>query len=222
MSADTLKGWYSRGYLPHFDTDQYPQMITYRLADSLPRKIIEDVLARLSDRDEARRARFEEFLDNGYGSCVLKEPEFAQIIVENWKFYDGRHYRLQDWVVMPNHGHVIYDRPILSMPKIVKNWKSYSSHQIKKRLGTTGDGNPLWAAGFHDRYARDERHFFHMQCYLFLNPVRAGLVDDPFDWPYSSIHKHERFRASIMSWWESWRERFYYQRSHNTGPRRPE
>src|SRR5690554_2887747 len=123
MSAEPLKGWYRRGYLPHFDTDQYPQLITYRLADSLPRQAAEKILREVGD-DDTRRARFEELLDNGYGACLLRHPEFAQIVIDTWKFYDGRYYRLQDWVVMPNHVHVVYDRQTRSMPKIVQAWKS--------------------------------------------------------------------------------------------------
>ncbi len=33
---DEAKGWYSRGYLPHFDVSGLYQAITYRLGDSLP------------------------------------------------------------------------------------------------------------------------------------------------------------------------------------------
>ncbi len=209
MSTNTSDGWYSRGYLPHFDTDQYPQMITYRLDDSLPKEVVEEILEHTGDDDTERRARFEQLLDNGHGSCVLEKPECAEIVIENWKYHDGKKYRLQDWVVMPNHAHVGYDRPTRSMKEITNSWKSYTSNEIKKVLGTFGDEKPLWQAGFHDRYARNARHFFNMQCYIFLNPVKAGLVDDPFDWPYSSIHQHERFRPSIMRWWEEWKERFW-------------
>jgi hypothetical protein len=35
-------GWHSRGRLPHYDADEVTQMITYRLADALPREVIED------------------------------------------------------------------------------------------------------------------------------------------------------------------------------------
>lgn len=35
--ADTQpRGWYARGYLPHFDGGPVPQAVTFRLADSLP------------------------------------------------------------------------------------------------------------------------------------------------------------------------------------------
>ncbi len=209
QQAHHPRGWYNRGYLPHFDTDQYPQMITYRLADSLPHDVLERLIAETEKGDVERHAKFEQMLDNGHGSCVLNRPEFAQIVVENLEFHDGSKYRLQDWVVMPNHAHVGYDRPTAPMGKIVKGWKSYTSSKIKAELGTTGDGEPLWQAGYHDRYARDERHFFNMQCYMFLNPVKAGLVDNPFDWPYSSIHRHERFRDSIERWWKKWKDRFW-------------
>jgi REP element-mobilizing transposase RayT len=33
-------GWYSRGYLPHFDGRAIPQFITLHLADSIPKKVI--------------------------------------------------------------------------------------------------------------------------------------------------------------------------------------
>ena len=31
-----FKGWHSRGYLPHFDSQDVTQFVTFRLADSLP------------------------------------------------------------------------------------------------------------------------------------------------------------------------------------------
>ena len=35
------KGWHSRGYLPHFDSPETIQFVTFRRADSLPRTVIE-------------------------------------------------------------------------------------------------------------------------------------------------------------------------------------
>ena len=35
-SRNDPRGWYSRGYLPHFDGGEVTQFITFRLADSLP------------------------------------------------------------------------------------------------------------------------------------------------------------------------------------------
>jgi hypothetical protein len=34
-------GWYSRGYLPHYDGGAIPQFITARLFDSMPQSVLE-------------------------------------------------------------------------------------------------------------------------------------------------------------------------------------
>jgi len=52
----THKGWNSRGYLPHFDSAETIQFITFRLVDSLPRAVAEalanqpDSLAKADER----------------------------------------------------------------------------------------------------------------------------------------------------------------------------
>lgn len=37
------RGWYNRGYLPHFDGGEIVQFATYRLAESLPRAILDRI-----------------------------------------------------------------------------------------------------------------------------------------------------------------------------------
>ena len=34
-------GWHSRGYLPHFDGGTIPQTVTFRLADALPKVVLD-------------------------------------------------------------------------------------------------------------------------------------------------------------------------------------
>jgi REP element-mobilizing transposase RayT len=208
MQDEEPQQWYSRGYIPHFDNENRPQMVTYRLADSLPQHVLEQELER-RDLSFERRVKFEKLLDAGHGSCVLRDPKCAQIVIDNWKYHDGDKYRLLDWVIMPNHVHVGYDRPRVPMSEITHSWKSYTANRIKAVLGTVGDGKRLWCIESVDRYARDEVHLFNMQSYMFLNPVKAGLVDDPFDWPWSSVHEHEYLRESIERWWARSKERFF-------------
>src|SRR5258707_11017824 len=64
-----FKGWHSRGYLPHFDSPEAIQFVTYRLADSLPTEALEKIA--LSDRPESLR---DELLDRGAGACWLDAP----------------------------------------------------------------------------------------------------------------------------------------------------
>jgi hypothetical protein len=77
--------WRSRGYLPHFESAEAIQHVTYHLADSLPT----DVLARFEDELRAmpperrltdKRKRIEAWLDAGRGCCVLCEPTVAETV----------------------------------------------------------------------------------------------------------------------------------------------
>ena len=106
------KGWYNRGYLPHYDIADIYQMVTYRLADSLPKERLLQIEAELELTppdliDDKRRIMIEEWLDSGHGSCILREKSNAEIVVAAWKFFDGERYELLSWVVMPNHVHVL-------------------------------------------------------------------------------------------------------------------
>ncbi len=55
------KGWHSRGYLPHFDSPEIVQFITFRLADSLPRSVV-DYFDRYM-RDDDHLARTVEYVE---------------------------------------------------------------------------------------------------------------------------------------------------------------
>ena len=103
---DMKKGWRSRGYLPHFDMGVLYQGITYRLADSLPGSagVPPASSAPLSTHEKIeRRKQIERELNKGYGSCLLREKKIAQIVVDAWKYFDGKRYELIAYVVMPNH-----------------------------------------------------------------------------------------------------------------------
>ncbi len=86
---------------------------------------------------------------------------------------------------MPNHVHVlIRQNTESSLGKIIRSWKGSSARRINQILGREG---PLWASDYFDRAIRDEEHFWNSVSYIHSNPVKASLVTDPKDWPYSSL-----------------------------------
>ena len=132
--------WYSRGYLPHFDVPRVIQHITYRLVDSLPDSVLEQMQSEIKilfQEEEKRkielRQRIETYLDSGHGSCILQEPHIASCVVDTWRRFDGERYRLLEWVVMPNHCHVMIE-PFEGFPlaKIVLSWKNYTARFINE------------------------------------------------------------------------------------------
>ena len=173
------KGWHSRHYLPHFDSQDVIQFVTFRLADSLPAEAI--LRLKAADRPETLR---HEMLDHGWGACWLKSDFIARLVEDAFLAFDGTRYRLHAWTIMPNHVHVvieILDRPSLS--EIVGSWKSFTAKQANAKLGRSGS---FWHADYFDRYMRNEDHLTRTIEYVEYNPVKAGLVEVTSVWPWSS------------------------------------
>ena len=187
------KEWYSRGYLPHFDHAGLIQMITFRLADALPVPLLETMEKSPSKiRPSLRRRVIESWLDSGYGSCSLRIPAIGELTQGALLHFDGVRYQLSAWVVMPNHVHVLAElKPDRLLPEVLHSWKSFTSKEANKILGRRGQ---FWQEEYFDRYIRNTRHYECAIRYIHENPVKAGLVARPEDWPYSSARswKHEK------------------------------
>jgi REP element-mobilizing transposase RayT len=162
--------------MPHWRQDGATYFVTFRLADSLPQSRL-DELAQLKTEWELKHPkprpqevleqlarmvfeRVEQWLDQGHGSCVLKEPDMATLIVNPMHHFDGERYELGCYVVMPNHVHAIV-RPTQpqsqQLEMILKSWKSHSARRINLARGQSGE---LWQEESYDRIIRDEEHLW--------------------------------------------------------------
>jgi putative DNA methylase len=198
MSQSLKPHWYSRGYLPHFDTEE-PQLITFRLVDSLPHHVLaaiaesEQSVPTSEDKME-RFGQIEQYLDRGHGAKWLQQPEIASLVQDVLLHFDGPRYRLHAWTVMPNHVHVLLtatDR----LDAIVHSWKSWSAHEANRILGRKG---PFWQREYFDRVIRDEEHFRNCVRYVEANPSKARLCLRPQDWKFgSAFQPDESTRRAI-------------------------
>jgi putative DNA methylase len=183
-----FRGWHSRGYLPHFDMPGLLQFINYRLDDAMPASRRHEWAGLLEIEDDLkRRTKIEEYLDRGWGSCLLRNPRAAAVVEENWLHFDGEHYRMLAWVVMPNHVHLLVEIWQTPQSELTKDWKGFTARRINRILGRPGK---LWQDDYWDRYIRDEEHYRKVVQYIESNPVTAGLVKSREEWPFSS----SRFR----------------------------
>ena len=181
-------------FLPHFDGGEISQSVTFRLADSLPRQCIEvcQTVRQGSTPTDAARIyyrRVERYLDQGLGSCHLRERRIASLVQDALRFFDGSRYQLHVWVVMPNHVHALFT-PMegYSPSRIIHSWKSYTATAANKILGRSG---PFWQREYHDRFIRDDVHFCQAAYYIEENPVKAGLCATREKWPFSSAYGRE-------------------------------
>ena len=182
-------GWHSRGYLPHYDGGEVPQFITFRLGDSLPQTVLDKWRIELQketgiDIDAALRRRIEAYLDQGYGTCYLKDERVATMVQNSLLFHDGQRYRLSAWVVMPNHLHFLATPCAgIELSDIQHSLKSYTAHEANKILGRSGQ---FYQVEAFDRFIRNHDHYAKTIVYIENNPVKAGLCAKASDWRFSS------------------------------------
>jgi len=102
-------------------------------------------------------------------------------------------YELLAWVIMANHVHVLM-RPSVPLRKALMNIKSASARAANAILGRTGEH--FWQDESFDRWMRSDRERSRAIGYIECNPVSAGLVATPEEWPWSSAGWGRRAQAS--------------------------
>jgi putative DNA methylase len=134
-------------------------------------------------------------LDKGAaGPLWLPNPKIAGYAEETLLRGEGLgHYHLDSYVVMPNHVHVLL-WPRQPLARITGSIKGVSARNANAALGHVG--RHFWEDESYDHWVRDERELERIRHYIERNPVSAGLVKSPDDWPWSSASKVRRSTAT--------------------------
>jgi REP element-mobilizing transposase RayT len=201
--------FFYRRHLPHFQPPGATLFVTFRLAGSIPAQVLQQLLAEservkalldnITDPQErAKRAYLEQRLLFGKwdtaldttqsGPFWLREPQIAELVVESLHHRDNRVYDLDAFCIMPNHVHVVYT-PLLkddgtyhAMSAIMHSLKRYTARQANLLLGREGS---FWQHENYDHVVRDEEEWRRIIMYVLNNPVKAGLVRQWDEWPWT-------------------------------------
>jgi REP element-mobilizing transposase RayT len=187
-----------RGRLPHWEKDAGLYFITFRLADSLPKAVLEKIGERrrilmaakqtgahLLPSQEVLVAEFspvklEEYFDRGAGACSLRDARIGELMANALRFWEGKRYRLLAWCVMPNHVHVVCRLlPGQGLSKVLQGWKSFTARKANVILGRSG---AFWQREYYDRLIRDGDELERAVGYVVRNPERAGLKGWKWVW----------------------------------------
>jgi putative transposase len=159
--------------------------VTFRLADSLPKAVLQRIHTRDSRNPNARRnaaREAEEFLDKAQGACFLQNGDVARVVSEAPHQFANQRYRLLAWCIMPNHVHAVF-QPIkdFRLATIMHCWKSYTALAANRILGRKG---PFWLREYYDHLLRSGEQLGRAIRYTAENPIKAGLKNWP--WVYVS------------------------------------
>lgn len=178
-------------HLPHWRQTGATYFVTSRLADSIPaekRREIEDLMTEWRRQHALQPNRFpleqlariisereERWLDQGMGSCLLRQSRFSNMVATAFQHFHLERYEMGASVVMPNHFHCIvrpYPERGKELEDVTKSWKSYTGYKINQMLAQQGE---LWQQESYDRIVRDEEHLWRCIQYIGRNPIKANL-----------------------------------------------
>jgi type I restriction enzyme R subunit len=193
------------GNLPHWYQPGVTYFVTFRTEDSVPQPLLRawhkrrdawlrrhgidphgaDLKVKLRENADIEdeyhgtfTREFMDYLDRGHGACPLGNRALAQIVGDNLHHFDGSRYDLGDFVVMPNHVHVLCC--LLGSTEIehqCRSWKKFTAGRINQSLGRSGR---FWQEESFDLLVRSPTQFEHLQRYIAANPIKAGLASDEY------------------------------------------
>jgi putative transposase len=198
MSPQDYKLYYQRT-LPHYQPPGATLFITFRLAGSLPKEIIQrlEVDKRLEqlklDRIPESKARdnaaykAQKRLFNKWDAELdaaehsphwLSEPGVAGLVCAAMHYRDAKVYTLEAYCVMPNHVHLVCtpltdNGEVFPLSKILHSLKGYTARQANLALGLEGE---FWQHESYDHVVRDNAELPRIIEYVLMNPIRAGLA----------------------------------------------
>lgn len=192
--------------LPHWYQPGVTYFVTFRTSDSLPMSLIGlwhrkrsdwlqrhgidpaksdwrtqfELLPTRTRRDfhEQFSAEFLGLLDRGHGACLLRDPQLSAVVGRSLLHFDGERYSLGDFVVMPNHVHLLVGlHGETDIEEICASWKRFTAREINRLCGRTGR---FWQEESFDHLVRSQEQFVAIQRYIAENPRKAGLLDGQF------------------------------------------
>ena len=209
----------TRRHLPHREQRGCTYFVTCRLADS----VAQETLSQWRDEREAWlkhhpepwdwkatqeymrlfKENREEWIDQGHGSCALRDPEIAIIVADTLRHFDGERYVLDAFVVMPNHVHVIV-KPLgeHELSDILRSWKSFAAEKINRILGRSGT---FWQSENFDTLIRNWEHLENCRRYISENPAKAKLGEGAFLLERREVLLAEEGQAGSLSARSGWK-----------------
>jgi putative transposase len=119
---------------------------------------------------------------------LLQSSRAADLFIRTLLDYrDQRKYQLHDFVVMPDHFHILITVDAdITIEQVIQLVKGGFSFRAGKELGFKP---PVWQKGFSEIRVLDLERFENQRRYIRNNPVIAHLAETAEQYFYSSAHE---------------------------------
>ncbi|MGQ9572533.1 MAG: REP-associated tyrosine transposase [Dehalococcoidia bacterium] len=113
---------------------------------------------------------------------TFTNPRVVQAVLDCLTLSCARYaFSLHAYCFMPDHLHLpVSGRDESSLLDFIRHFKQLSGHRYKREHGAQ-----LWQISYHDHVLRRDEDLLAVARYIWDNPVRAGLVQDGSEYPFS-------------------------------------
>jgi REP element-mobilizing transposase RayT len=177
--------------LPHWEVSDGRYFVTIRQAGSLPDPVAERLRERARRQGEGIEttrsifADIEQVLDQNHSTGDLTRPVIADMLREAIAYRDFHdEWEMIEYVLMPNHLHLFFRLCEGRLMKTLTGFKRWTGRQAAEHLNRKGE--QFWQREWFDHWSRSPREDERITEYIRHNPVKAGLVETPDQWPYGS------------------------------------
>ena len=125
---------------------------------------------------------------NNRQACFFTEQDYT-VYLDKLKEYSKKNkVAVHSFVLMTNHVHLLLtpEEPG-GVSRLLQSLGRYYVRYINQTYKRTGT---LWEGRYKSTLVDCENHFLTVSRYIELNPVRAGMVKHPVEYPWSSYQKN--------------------------------
>jgi putative transposase len=117
---------------------------------------------------------------------LFQVEKIACLFIELLLYYrTEKKYLLHEFVVMPDHLHLIITPTEITLERAMQFVKGGFTFRLNKNLKVKRE---VWQTSFLDRRIRDSLEYQKFKDYIWQNPVKRFLAKTPEEYPYSSAN----------------------------------
>ena len=151
---------------------------------------------------------------------VFIREEYKGIILDSWKYcMQNKGMELYGWCIMTSHIHMIIGSHADKLERIMQNMKRHTSEELHRAIqNNPQESRREWMLGMMEKAGRENSNNINFQLwqqqnnpielsnqkmawqkleYIHQNPVKAGFVEKPEDYLYSSARNYNGIKGLI-------------------------
>lgn len=151
---------------------------------------------------------------------IFTRKEYRDIVIDSLKYCrKHKHLEIFGYVIMSNHLHLIVRSKNGTLSDTIRDLKKFTVNKILEQIDSVNESRRKWLLSEMAYAARKHKRNSHYQLwthenhavelisnkmidqrleYLHQNPVKAGFVDEPEDYIYSSARNYTEGRDCLM------------------------